>query len=331
MRSISMSRYRNALPQLSNHLFLTDGGLETTLIFHEGLNLPEFAAFDLLKDAFGYQALLKYFRTYAQLAQSYKVGCVLESATWRASLDWGEKLGYSRQAIAELNHKAIDLLYEVRAEYETASTPVVISGCIGPKGDGYSPDIRLDTTAAENYHTFQSAIFKEAGADLITAVTMNYVEEAIGIARAAKLQEMPVVISFTVETDGCLPTGQSLKEAIAQVDAATQNYPSYYMINCAHPFHFAHVLLSRELWLNRIGGIRPNASIQSHAELDEAEELDEGNPQALGAQCVALKNKLPNLRVLGGCCGTDHRHVAEIFEAFQKASNVLDLAEKVFG
>lgn len=312
------SRYR--LPQMANKLFLTDGGLETTLIFHQGINLPEFAAVDLLKDALGYEVLYKYFRTYANLANAYGVGFVLESATWRASIDWGAKLGYSRQAIAELNHKAIDLLHEIRTDYETDAAPFVISGCIGPRGDGYSPTDKMEANVAEAYHTFQVAIFREARADLVTAMTINYVEEAIGIVQAAKCYDMPVVISFTVEIDGCLPTGQSLQSAIAQVDAATGGYPSYYMINCAHPFHFAHLFLHREAWVERIGGIRPNASVKSHAELDEADELDEGNPQALGIQCATLQAKLPNLRVLGGCCGTDQRHVAEIFTAFLKAS-----------
>lgn len=315
-----MTRYQDKLPQMADSLFLTDGGLETTLIFQQGLNLPEFAAFDLLKDAFGTEVLRQYFRTYINLAKNFESGCVLESATWRASIDWGTKLGYTQQAIAELNFKAIDQLMEIRAEYETPKTPIIISGCIGPRGDGYQPDNQMEASQAEAYHTFQIAIFKTAGADLVTAMTMNYVEEAIGIVRAARNYNMPVVISFTVETDGCLPNRQSLKEAITQVDVATNGYPSYYMVNCAHPFHFAHVLLSREPWLKRIGGIRPNASIKSHAELDAADELDDGDPQALGRQCAALWEKLPNLRVLGGCCGTDHRHVAEIFAAFHQAA-----------
>ncbi|MEM9819157.1 MAG: homocysteine S-methyltransferase family protein [Cyanobacteria bacterium P01_D01_bin.6] len=321
-----MARYRHRLPQIGDRLFLTDGGLETTLIFQEGLHLPEFAAFDLLKDAFGTAALRKYFCTYARLARRFEAGCILESATWRASPDWGIQLGYTRQAIAELNYKSIDLLRDLRNEFETPTTPIVVSGCIGPRGDGYRPDTLMVVPEAEAYHTFQTSVFRAADADVISAITMTYAEEAIGIVRAAHTCEMPVIISFTVETDGCLPNGQSLQAAIAQVDDATDGYPSYYMINCAHPLHFAHTLQSGDAWLNRIGGIRPNASVKSHAELDEAEELDEGNPQDLGRQCVALGDKLPNLRVLGGCCGTDQRHVAEIFAAFQ--SNTPEVAER---
>ena len=310
-----MAKYRNHLPQLSGEVFLTDGGIETTLIFHEGLELPSFAAFDLLKHPVGEAALQKYFGTYAALARQYTVGCILESATWRASTDWGTKLGYSAPALAEMNRKAIALLQTVRQEYETAQTPMVISGCIGPRGDGYNPASFMDEAEAERYHAVQAATFREADADMVTAITMTYAAESIGIARAAQAVGMPVALSFTVETDGRLPNGQTLQEAIEQVDAATGNAPVYYMINCAHPTHFADALVAGAPWAARIRGLRANASTKSHAELDAAEELDMGNPSELGRQYRALRSKLPNLNVLGGCCGTDHRHVEEICKA----------------
>jgi S-methylmethionine-dependent homocysteine/selenocysteine methylase len=307
-----MSKYRKRLPQLSNRLFLTDGGLETTLIFHEGHNLSHFAAFDLLKDLWGYQALVKYFRNYAQLAHKYQVGFILESATWRASQDWGVKLGYSTIDVAAFNHLAIALLEDIRDEYETDQTPMVISGCIGPRGDGYQPGELMGEAEAEYYHTEQIEVFSQSNADLVTAMTLTYVEEAIGISRAAQKANIPVVISFTVETDGKLPTGQTLKDAIASVDRATSNAPIYYMINCAHPLHFAHVLQTGGDWVDRIKGVRANASIKSHAELDESEELDDGNPVELGIQYQKLQTLLPNLNIFGGCCGTDIRHIEEI-------------------
>ena len=310
-----MSKYRNALPQLSNNLFIADGGLETTLIFHEGLDLPEFAAFDLLKSQSGYQALQNYFRTYVDLAKAYKVGLILESATWRANADWGTKLGYSSYTLEEANHQAIELLHVIRNQSETEQSPMVISGCIGPRGDGYVPAMAMTIPEATAYHQTQVEIFWEANADLVSAITMNYVEEAIGIARAAQALEMPVVISFTVETDGQLPTGQSLQSAIAQVDQATESYPAYYTINCAHPTHFAAILTEGEPWLERIQGLRANASTKSHAELDESDSLDDGNPIELGSQYRELLSKLKRLNVLGGCCGTDYRHVEAICQA----------------
>jgi S-methylmethionine-dependent homocysteine/selenocysteine methylase len=310
-----MAKYRQNLPQLSKDLFLTDGGIETTLIFKEGLDLPEFAAFALLKHDPGERVLQQYFRTYATLARNYQVGLILESATWRANPDWGTKLGYSQAALAKMNRKAIALLHDIRQEYETEQSPMVISGCLGPRGDGYIPSDAMTADEAEQYHRLQVETFREADADLVTAITMNYVEEAIGIARAAQSVEMPVVISFTVETDGKLPTGQTLKDAIAQVDIATNNAPAYYMINCAHPTHFAEVLVAGEPWLGRIRGLRANASTKSHAELNESETLDDGNPEELGNQYRELKDKLKNLNVLGGCCGTDERHVQAICQA----------------
>ncbi|MBD2461380.1 homocysteine S-methyltransferase family protein [Oscillatoria sp. FACHB-1407] len=310
-----MAQYRHHLPQLSNDIFLTDGGLETTLIFLEGLNLPDFAAFDLLRHPAGYQSLQKYFRTYANLAQTYQVGLILESATWRASSDWGTKLGYSPAILAEMNRRAIALLHSIRQEYETEQCRIVISGCVGPRGDGYVPAEVMTVNAAENYHRNQIAIFRDADADLVTAITMNYVQEAIGITRAAQSLGMPVVISFTVETNGKLPTGQPLSEAIAQVDAATDSGPAYYMINCAHPTHFADVLADGGSWLERIRGIRANASVKSHAELNESDTLDEGNPEEFGSQYRELRQQFPHFTVLGGCCGTDDRHIKAICQA----------------
>lgn len=308
-----MAQYRNHLPQLSGDLFLTDGGIETTLIFHEGFELPDFAAFDLLKHGEGYKALQKYFRTYATLARDYQVGLILESATWRASSDWGEKLGYSSEALAEMNRQVIALLHDIRKESETEHR-MVISGCVGPRGDGYIPSDVMTADEAEHYHRAQIETFRDADADMVTAITMNYVEEAIGITRAAQSVGMPVVISFTVETDGKLPTGETLKDAIAQVDRATNQTPAYYMINCAHPNHFASVLATGA-WLERIRGIRANASTKSHAELNESETLDDGNPEELGSQYHELLDKLPHLNVLGGCCGTDRRHIEAICKA----------------
>ncbi|WP_421654373.1 homocysteine S-methyltransferase family protein [Leptothermofonsia sp. ETS-13] len=310
-----MAQYKHNLPQLSSDLFITDGGIETTLIFREGLDLPDFAAFDLLRHEAGYRVLQKYFRTYASLARNYQVGLILESATWRANPDWGTRLGYSSTALAEMNRMAIALLHDIRNEFETEQCRMVISGCIGPRGDGYIPANAMSVDEARHYHQAQINTFRDAEADLVTAITMNYVEEAIGIVQAAQASEMPVVISFTVETDGRLPTGQSLKDAIAQVDAVTNNAPAYYMINCAHPTHFASVLVAGEPWIERIRGIRANASAKSHAELNESETLDDGNPEELGNQYRELKDTLKNLNVLGGCCGTDDRHIEAICKA----------------
>jgi S-methylmethionine-dependent homocysteine/selenocysteine methylase len=310
-----MAQFRKALPQIEGDFFLTDGGIETTLIFLEGIELPDFAAFDLLKRRDGEAALSKYFRTYAALAQRFGTGLILESATWRASADWGRKLGYSAKEMADANRRAIELLEEIRDDFKDNVKKVVISGCVGPRGDGYNPGKTMSAKDAEAYHAKQIETFEDTAADMVTAITMNYAEEAIGVARAAERAAMPAAISFTVETDGNLPTGQTLRAAIEQVDGATSGYPSYFMINCAHPTHFEHVLANGEPWVQRIRGVRTNASRKSHAELNESPELDIGNPVELGKEHAQLKRRLAQLNVMGGCCGTDHRHIEQIAAA----------------
>jgi S-methylmethionine-dependent homocysteine/selenocysteine methylase len=310
-----MAKYRSRLPQLGGELFLSDGGIETSLIFLDGIELPYFAAFDLLKTKEGRESLRKYYRPYLELAKSRGTGFVLESPTWRASQDWGEKLGYDAAEIAKFNRRAIDLMAELRKSYETIDTPIVISGCIGPRGDGYDPGKIMSPEEAQRYHSQQVKVFSETEADMVSAITMTNVNEAVGLARAAAAAGLPVTISFTVETDGSLPTGQALKDAILEVDAATGGAPAYFMINCAHPTHFQNVLRGKEPWIERIRGLRANASKRSHAELDNSTDLDAGNPVELGAQYRDLRRLLPRLNVFGGCCGTDHRHLTEIAKA----------------
>lgn len=307
--------YRNALPQLSGDLFLTDGGIETVLIFHDGLDLPEFAAFDLLKDEQGTERLRSYYRPYVALARERGLGFVLESPTWRANPRWASAIGYDLEQLDAFNRKAIALLEQIRGEQEPGGAPIVISGCVGPHDDGYKPAELLTAEDAQDYHCTQIGTFADTPADMVTAITMTYADEAIGVARAAGEAGLPSVISFTVETDGRLPSGQPLGDAIEQVDCETGASPSYYMINCAHPTHFASVLQRGGDWRERIRGLRANASIRSHAELDEAEELDEGDPADLGVRYAQLREQLPQLNVLGGCCGTDHRHIAQIRDA----------------
>ena len=307
-----MPKYRQSLPQLSEKLFLTDGGLETTLVFHDKIDLPHFAAFDLMTRVDGRERLRAYFVRYLEIAKKSNAGFIFEAPTWRASRDWADKFGYSAAELADVNRASIEMMARLRAERETREMPMVLSGNVGPRGDGYKPGATMSVAEAERYHADQIRVFAETEADMIGAFTMNYVDEAIGITRAADAAGMPVAISFTLETDGRLPTGESLKEAIVAVDRATGGAPAYFMINCAHPSHFADVLDADETWMKRIRGLRANASHRSHAELDAATELDAGSPIELGRQYRELLQKHPQINVLGGCCGTDHRHVAAI-------------------
>lgn len=294
--------------QLDGGTFITDGGLETTLVFHGGFELPHFASFVLLDDPDGVEALRAYYRAYLEIARSREVGIILDTPTWRANRDWGERLGYGPEALADLNRRGVALLEEFR------SHELLISGCIGPRGDGYRVESAMSAEEAQRYHAPQVETLARSSADLVSALTLTYVDEAIGIVRAAQAADVPAVISFTVETDGRLPSGQALGTAIEQVDEETDRAAAFFMINCAHPTHFADALEPAP-WLERLRGLRANASKKSHAELDGAEELDEGDPAELAASYRELRDRLPSLNVVGGCCGTDHRHVDAVCAA----------------
>jgi S-methylmethionine-dependent homocysteine/selenocysteine methylase len=259
--------------------------------------------------------LKRYYEEYVAIAQGLGVGFVLETATWRANADWGAELGYSAGALAEANRRAVAILADMKKEHETDRMPMVLSGSIGPRGDGYDPTHFMSADAAAEYHRAQIETFADTAVDMVSAFTLNYTDEAAGVARAARDVGLPSVISFTVEIDGRLPTGQPLHEAIREVDELTDAAPAYYMINCAHPTHFVGALEPGASWVQRIMGLRANASTLSHAELDEATELDEGDPESFGREHRELRDHFPHLAVLGGCCGTDHRHVAAIGRA----------------
>jgi len=303
------------LPQLDADVFLADGGMETTLVFHDGYDLPDFAAFPLLDRADGRAALERYFAQYVAIAVRDRVGIVLDTPTWRASADWGARQGYDLDELRRLNCAAVELLLDIRRRSQTATTPIVVSGAIGPRGDGYQVGALMSPQEGRTYHALQARTFADAGADLVTALTMTYPAEAIGVTEAARGAGMPVVISFTVETDGSLPSGESLQQAIEAVDAATDAYAAYYMVNCAHPTHFLDVFEAGSAWTARIGGIRANASKMSHAELDNAEQLDRGDPDELAAMYRDLRDLHPHIKVLGGCCGTDQHHIAAVSAA----------------
>ncbi len=309
-----MENNKKTLPNETDEIFLTDGGLETTLVFLEGFDLPYFAAFDLLKNREGYNALKNYYTRYLKIAKKYQTNFILETPTWRTNPDWIEKIGHHKNELSTLNEKAVTLLADLRTEFKNDINSILISGCIGPRGDGYVPENCMSIEEAQQYHVAQIEAFSKTPIDFVSALTMNYIEETIGIVKAAASFNLPVVISFTVETNGKLPTGMSLKDAIEKVDQSVNIPPIYYMINCAHPTHFLNELNENknENWVKRIKAIRANASCKSHAELDEATELDRGVPKEFGKVYKTLKDSFPHLNVFGGCCGTDEEHIVEI-------------------
>lgn len=311
-RPTTMTVYRDPFPPRNADLFLAYVGMETDLMFNQGVDLPGFASYPLLQTSEGQDLLKGYLKDLIALGKETGTGVILESPTWVANRDRGAALGYASSALKKLNQDAIAMMAAVRSESDHA--PTIISANIGPREDAYAPEAQMTAKEAERYHAEQISALAETEVDVISGYTLAYPSEAIGMVKAARRFRLPVVIAFTVETDGRLPTGASLEEAISQVDAATDTYAAYFMINCAHPDHFSGVL-EQAPWIQRVKGIIANASRCSHAELDEAEELDDGNPIELGEQLSDIRRRFPHIQVLGGCCGTDMRHMSQIVAA----------------
>ena len=293
----------------SPRFYLTDGGLETYMIFEKGFDLPCFSAAALLDTEDGRRALTDYFARFVDIARQSGRGYIMDVPTWRAGTAWADELDLSVEDVLAINHRATAFIAAIRDNHETPDLPIILNGLIGPSGDAYAPDRVPSVDQAFEIHAPQLRALGKAGVDMVSAMTLSNASEAIGMVRAAQEIDLPIAIAFTVETDGRLPMGQPLGDAIRDVDAATSSGPIYYMINCAHPDHFRSTLESDQAWLSRIGGLRTNASRLSHAELDEAEELDDGDPVELAALHQDLLTTLPHLRTIGGCCGTDHRHI----------------------
>ncbi|WP_298976141.1 homocysteine S-methyltransferase family protein [uncultured Roseobacter sp.] len=314
-----MSQPTPRLPHLTDDIFLTDGGTETWLMYKRGFELPEFSAFHLLTDQQSAAALREYYTAFANIAVTLGTPFIFDSLTYRAGRDWGELLGYSSEGLAEMNHKCFELYRDCAAEMGLAAQDTVISGCIGPKGDAYQTNQDLNAESAEAYHAEQIETFKSAGADIVTALTLNTTDEAIGIARASAKAGIPSVIAFTIEKDRKLRSGETLKQAIKTVDRATSNAPAYYMINCSHPVDFGPVL-TNEPWANRVRGLRANASSLDHGTLCQLGHLEEGDPDELARQYVDIRAAHPTMNVFGGCCGTDYVHVEKIGRALLAAA-----------
>jgi len=298
-----------SLPQLSGDIFLTDGGQETCLIYDYHYDLPEFAAFPLLATETGRASLVRYYKEYVDMAKELGRGLVLATPTWRCSSHWGTKLGYTQDQLDQLNKDAVRLVAD-------CGEGAVVTGKVGPIGDGYLAG-KITVKEAHDYHRSQVSALASAGADLVCSHTFSSWEEGGGLAMAAKEVGIPLTVGFTVDIDGRLHSGQGLGEAIMAVDREAGSYPEYYTVNCAHPDHFRTALEEGQgsEWIKRIGEVLVNASKKSHEELDRATQLDSGDMDELAKLTADLTRLLPNLFVVGGCCGTKMEHVKRIGKA----------------
>lgn len=309
----------NKIPAPGGQLYLTEGGIETHMQYKKGYEIPHFCLFDLMKNPKAVADLRAYHERIIEVALEHKVGAILDGVHYRSSKDWGELLGYSPAGLAEIVAQGIEFYRELAREYENENSPMPVSGVVGPRGDAYSLGRTMSADDAEEYHDEQIATMKSAGADMITALTFSHVDEAIGLVRAAKAHGMPVVVSFTLGSNGKLKTGTAFGDAIETIDLATDDGPDYYMINCTHPIDFAPAFNSAGDWTTRLGGIRPNASSLDHGMLCQLGHLEEGDPDELSEQMADMARCYPHLNVWGGCCGTDFHHIDRIVTAVKAA------------
>jgi homocysteine S-methyltransferase len=316
-----MAKYRQNLPQLGNDIFACYTGMDTDLLYNRGIDLPGFASYPLLSNPEHKNILREYYSNLVDLAREQNVGVILDSVTWVANRDRGAELGYTADDLRKFNIDAIELIANVRNE--KGDLPTVLCGQVGPRGDGYVISNLMTTQEAEDYHSEQIEVYSNTEADLVSAFTIGYAEEAAGVVRAAQRYDMPVAIAFTVETNGRLPSGMSVREAIEQVDAESNGDSLYFLINCAHPDHFTSIF-NDEPWMRRLRGVIANASRCSHAELEVAKDLDDGDPKELGVQVGGLRGKFSHLNILGGCCGSDLRHMKRIIEAAKASAQKND-------
>lgn len=314
-----MAKVKTKIPATGGRTFLTEGGIETHMQYKKGYELKHFCLFDLMNNSQAIADLRAYHVRIIEVALKHKVGAVLDGVHYRSSRDWGELLGYSPAGLADIVVQGIEFYRDLAREFETDDSPMPVSGVVGPRGDAYAVGRTMTVHEAEDYHAEQIATMKKAGADFITALTFSQVDEAIGLVRAAQGLDIPVVVSFTLGSDGKLKTGPGIGNAIQAIDTATDDGPAYYMINCTHPVDFAPAFDDPGDWTQRLAGIRPNASSLDHGMLCQLGHLEEGDPDELAQQMAEMANRFPHLSVWGGCCGTDYHHIDKIASAVLQA------------
>jgi homocysteine S-methyltransferase len=316
---------KRRMPTVEDPLFLTEAGIETTLMYKNGWELQHFCLFERMREDRFMADLEAYHRRLIEVALERGVGHLLDGVHYRASPDWSAKLNMSDSELKQLTEKGLALYQELSEEYATEATPIPVGCCIGPRGDAYGTGHEMSPEEAQDYHTIQIETAKQAGADFVSALTFNRIDEAIGLARAAEAAGLPVIVSFSLTKDARLNSGPSLDEAVTAVDAATDEAPLFYMINCNHPVDFSPALDAPGDWINRLQGIRANASSLDHGMLCKLGHLEEGDPEELGGQFADIARRFPHMNVFGGCCGTDREHLDQI------AANVLALRRQSFG
>lgn len=299
-------------PRLENKFYLTAGGTETEILYKWGYELPEFAMFTLLDDEEANECVRNMYRRYFEVAAKNNTGLVIEGHDYRASPDWAGKLGISLENLAEIQHRIINFLTDLKTEFDGKVSDVVITGGIGPRGDAYGTGGNISEAEAEDYHSVQLSTLKDTDADMAVALTFNNIPEAVGIVRAATKIGIPIGISLTLNTESRLSSGPSLREAIEAIDENTDEGAAWYGTNCSHPLEFEPAISEEGAWRQRLRLIRPNAAKMEKISLCKLGHLEDGDPIELGAQMGDVASRFPSVDIIGGCCGTDERHLNEI-------------------
>lgn len=311
-------------------LFLTEGGTETEIMYKHGFELPEFAMFPLLENPIAVTAMRDMFRSQLDVAAEFAMSMLLTGIDYRASPDWGAKLGYSPHGLAQANIQSIEFLRELAGEYNGQIPRTLIGGTIGPRGDAYQLNRTITAAEAEDYHSVQLATLKQAAVDFACAATFNNIPEAVGVARAAKKIGVPLIVSLTVDSSSRLKSGPTVADAIQAIDfEAADAAPISYLLNCSHPVEFEPALTAGP-WTSRLHGFRPNASKMEKLALCKLGHLEEGDPVELGRLMGGLARRYPHMNVWGGCCGTGDTHLRAIARNVRQArdapSSETDLA-----
>lgn len=290
---------------------MSEGGTETEIMYKYGFDFPEFAVFELLKNPKATTKLKRMYEEYFSVVSEQKMLALVGGLDYRASPDWGAKLGYSASGLADINHQCIEFLRDAAAPFLNEIDEILIQGLVGPRGDAYEKGKNISVDEAQDYHSVQLSTLKKANVDLVTAITFNSVPESIGIARAAKTINIPLCISLSLDSSSKLNSGPSLSEAIETIDKETENSVDFYMVNCVHPTEYEPAILY-ESWMERIRGVRPNASAMDKISLCKLGHLEDGDPIELGRQVGDLMKRFPHMDIIGGCCGTWNTHLREI-------------------
>jgi len=307
---------QSPLPSMgTGEFFLTEGGTETEMMYRHGFELPEFCMLPLLDNPQAVSAMRGMFCQQLDVAAEFGLSFLLTGLDYRASPDWGAKLGYSPSALADANIAAIEFLRDIAKGYEGQIPHLHIGGILGPRGDAYSLNNEITAESAAAYHAVQLETLKRANVDFVCAATFNSIAESVGALRAADRIGLPLSVSLTLDSSCRLKSGPTLAEAITEIDAqAGDAAPEFYMVNCSHPLEYEPALENQD-WIRRLRGVRPNASKMEKLALCKLGHIEEGDPVELGSQVRDLSKRYPHMDIFGGCCGTGHNHLREIAKA----------------